>query len=557
MAAMRRRDFLGLSGGTLALGLLRAPRLCAQAAVPGPVVETARGRLRGLGRNGLVSFKGIRYGASTAGVNRFQPPVTPQPWTGVLEAFEYGPRAWQPARPMIPEVGDALTGSGPMDEDCLRLNVWTPVADRRRRPVMVWFHGGGQRTGSGNSIFYDGSELARKHDVVVVTLTHRLNALGYLWLAGLPGVSERFSKTVNLPLADLVLALEWVRDNIEQFGGDPGNVTIFGQSGGGGKVAMLTALPAAQGLFHRAIIMSTLADTAITGLEPARATAAAELLLARLGLKPNDADALMTLPAAQIIAALTAGGSAGGQGGQTTAGDISLRFVPVVDGRTLPAHPFEPAASEVSATVPMLVGSNECEGIPYGNPDDPYWTKEPSDIAELRAHVKRVTQIGDVEADRLIALYRSHRPTESLSDIAAVIAGDASVLRLAGHLIAQRKAAQGKAPVFLYSFTWRSPVRNGKLRSMHGMELPFVFDHPDAISFMTGTGADRYPLATAMSEAWVSFARTGNPSHAGIPAWTPFTPATWPTMVFGGRIALLNDPHGEERRAMNAALGRV
>jgi para-nitrobenzyl esterase len=442
-----------------------------------------------------------------------------------------------------------------MDEDCLRVNVWTPAIDRGRRPVMVWFHGGGQRTGSGNSIFYDGSALARKHDVVVVTLTHRLNALGYLWLAGLPGVSERFSRTANLPLADLVLALEWVRDNIAQFGGDPTNVTIFGQSGGGGKVAMLTAFPAAKGLFHRAIIMSTLADTAVTGLAPARAVEAAELLLARLGVKASQAEKLLQMPAEQIVAALTAGGRAGGQGGQTAAGDISLRFVPVVDGRTLPAHPFEPAASELSATIPLIIGSNECEGIPYANPDDPYWKREPATAAELRAEVKRIVPVNDADADRLIDLYRSHRPSESLGDIAAVMAGDASQLRHAAHLIARRKHDQGNAPVFLYTFTWRSPVRQGKVRSMHCTELPFVFDHPDAISFMTGTGADRHALATAMSEAWVSFARTGNPNHAGIPSWVPYEPTRWPTMVFGSQVALRNDPHGEERRAIEAARG--
>ena len=543
---MRRRDFLGLGGSSVLLStLLRDFPVEAQSAAPGPVVETAAGRLRGLAASSVVSFKGIRYGASTAGANRFQPPQKPQPWTGIANAFEYGPRAWQPFRPMIPEIGDALTGSGPMDEDCLRLNVWTPAADRGRRPVMVWFHGGGQRTGSGNSIFYDGTELARKHDVVVVTLTHRLNALGYLWLAGVPGTSQRFSQTMNLPLADLVLALEWVRDNIGQFGGNPGNVTIFGQSGGGGKVAMLTALPSAKGLFHRAIIMSTLGDTAITGLEPARAVEAAELLLGRLGLKASDADTLMTLPAERIVSALT-GNATSGQA------DISLRFVPVVDGQTLPAHPFEPNASDISATVPLMVGSNECEGVPYGNPDDPYWTREPANTSELRAQVKRVVSANDEEADALIALYRSQRPMESLADIAAVIAGDASALRSAAHVIAQRKFAQGKAPVFLYSFTWRSPVRGGKLRAMHGMELPFVFDHPDAISFMTGSGADRYALASAMSRAWVSFARTGNPG----PAWPAFNPATWPTMVFGPRVALVNDPHGEERKAIDALRSR-
>ena len=244
---------------------------------------------------------------------------------------------------------------------------------------MVWFHGGGQRTGSGNSIFYDGTELARKHDVVVITLTHRLNALGYLWLAGLPGMSERFSRTANLPLADLVLALEWVRDNVERFGGNPGNVTIFGQSGGGGKVAMLTAFPAAKGLFHRAIIMSTLADTAVTGLEPARAVEAAEMLLGASRREGLDATSccrcLPTMCGAERMA-VARGGQGGGRDGR-----LSLRFVPVVDGRTLPAHPFEPAASDLSATVPLMVGSNECEGIPYGNPDDPYWTSEPADVS--------------------------------------------------------------------------------------------------------------------------------------------------------------------------------
>jgi para-nitrobenzyl esterase len=541
---MRRRDFLHLTAWSLAL----AP----QTVRPGPIVATTTGRLRGLAAGDVVSFKGVHYGASTAGANRFQPPTKPQGRTGVVDAFEYGPRAWQQARPMIPEIGDALTGSGPMGEDCLRLNVWTPATGRGNRPVMVWFHGGGQRTGSGNSIFYDGTALARNHDVVVITITHRLNALGYLWLAGLPGVSERFSRTANLPLADLVLALEWVRDNVERFGGNPRNVTIFGQSGGGGKVAMLTAFPAAKGLFHRAIIMSTLADTAVSGMEQTRAREAADLLLARLGVKTTNADALVTMPAERIVTAMTTG--AGGTAG--AGGDLSLRFVPVVDGRTLPSHPFDPVASEISATVPMIVGSNECEGIPYGNPDDPYWTTEPATVAELRDHVKRIVPMSDADVDRLIALYRSQRPTETPGDIAAVIAGDASSLRHAAHVIAQRKFSQGRAPVYLYSFTWRSPVRSGKLRSMHCMELPFVFDHPDAMSFMIGKDATRAPLAAAMSEAWVSFARTGNPSHPGIPSWTPYNPAGWPTMVFGRSVELVADPHGDERRAIESAARR-
>jgi para-nitrobenzyl esterase len=457
---------------------------------------------------------------------------------------------------MIPEIGDALIGQGPMDEDCLRLDIWTPRVERgARRPVMVWLHGGGFRTGSGNATFYNGRELARKHDVVVVTITHRLHALGNLYLAGLPGTGERFARTSNLGILDLVAALEWVRDNINAFGGNPQAVTIFGQSGGGGKVAMLTATPAAKNLFHRAIIMSTLADTAITGLEPPRAIEAAELLLSRLGVKPADADQLQKMPVGQIVEALTAGaGRAGGQAGVAgPAGDISLRYTPVVDGRTIPSHPFEPVASDISAAIPIMCGSNETEGVPYGAPDDPYWTTEATDEASLREQVKRIVRVDDAAASRLIALYKSHRRQDTWADLAAVMAGDNSPLRLSAYTIAERKFAQGSAPVFLYYFNWRSPVREGRLRSMHCMELPFVFDHVDDMKYMTGTGRERYALAQAMSEAWVSFARNGNPSHAGLPKWPPFDPGKRPTMVFNSETKLVDDPFGEERRAMQAA----
>jgi para-nitrobenzyl esterase len=309
---MDRRGFLALSGLSLAASAGDIARLLAQSRsdAPGAVVETTGGRIRGVVDRDAHIFRGVPYGASTAGANRFQPARKPEPWSGIRNSSGYGPRAHQPFRPMIPEIGDALTGSGPMGEDCLRLNVWTPATGTGRRPVMVWFHGGGQRTGSGNSIFYDGSELARKHDVVVVTTTHRLNAFAYLWLAGVSGTGERFADCANLGLRDLVLALQWVRDNITMFGGDPGNVTIFGQSGGGGKTAMLTGFPAAKGLFHRAIIMSTLAETAITGLAPERAVEAAELFLSRVGVTPADAGRLLTMPADRIVEALTNGGSA-------------------------------------------------------------------------------------------------------------------------------------------------------------------------------------------------------------------------------------------------------
>ena len=540
---MNRRVFLTLSGACAGAGLplARYASLLAQtrAERPGPVVTTAGGRVRGVLDGAVRIFRGVPYGASTAGANRFQPPRAAAAWTGVRDAGSYGLRAFQPLRPMIPEIGDALTGSGPMSEDCLRLNVFTPGTNGRR-PVMVWFHGGGQRTGSGNSIFYDGRELARQHDVVVVTTTHRLNAFAYLWLAGLSGTGSLFADCVNLGLRDLVLALEWVRDNIARFGGDAGNVTIFGQSGGGGKTAMLTAFPAARGLFHRAIIMSTLAETAVSGLRPDRATEAAELLLRRLDVQPAQAARLLAMPAERVIDALSRGP------------DLSLRFVPVVDGATLPADPFSPA-SPLSATVPILTGSNECEGIPYGNPDDPYWRSEPEHDAALRARLQQLVPMSDADATSLVAIYRSHRAGQTAADLAAVIAGDVSDLRSAAFAIAEAKHAQGRAPVYLYRFNWRSPLRGGRLRSMHGMELPFVFAHPDAIGFLTGMGADRYPLARDMSAAWVAFARTGNPNHGGIPQWDAWTPARWTTMVFDQATTAVDDPWGEERRAIARA----
>ena len=247
----------------------------------------------------MNAFKGVPYGAPADGARRFMPPAKPEPWAGVREALSNWVRgARSPFRPMVPEMGDALISNGPMREDCLTLNLWTPelnpsLSKTTKRPVMVWFHGGGMRTGGANSILYDGAELARKHDVVVVGVNHRINAFGFLYLAEIGG--EKYAHSSNVGALDLIAALEWVRDNARTFGGDPGNVTIFGQSGGGGKVSTLQAMPAAKGLFHRMIVQSTISDTALWGQPRADATRWAELVLSRVGLNANQLDQLQAM----------------------------------------------------------------------------------------------------------------------------------------------------------------------------------------------------------------------------------------------------------------------
>jgi para-nitrobenzyl esterase len=546
---MHRRTFVSTTTGALA-ALVLPSRLSGQAGGD-TIGRTTVGRIRGVLRDGVHVFKGVPYAAPPVGEARFLPPRPLRPWSGTLDCVGFGPRAPQPPRPMIPEMGDALTGSGATGEDCLRLNLWTPSLQggRAERPVIVYIHGGGLRSGSANSIFYDGWALAKKHGAVVVAVNHRLNVLGYLYLAELAG--ERYASG-NVGHLDLVAALQWVRDNIAAFGGNPGAVTLVGQSGGASKAAALMAMPAAVGLFHRAAIMSTLIESGVRSMEKGQATAAAERFLQRLGLTAKQVDRLHRLPVDQLMAALTgASGVAGGtRPDDAPTDDISTRFSAVVDGVTLPAHQFDPVAPSISADVPIICGSNETEGVPYADLKDPFWQGEITTDAALRTRVREVLRVTDTEADAVIALYRKHRPSDSHGDLALIIAADNSPTRQSSYLFAERKTALGRAPAYMYYFQWRSPVRGGKLRTMHSMELPFLFDHVDDVRFMTGEGAERAAIARRMAGAFVGFARMGRPAAEGLPEWRPFDPSTRATMVFGTDTRLVNDPYGEERRTL-------
>jgi para-nitrobenzyl esterase len=522
---MERRDFLQYSAIS-GLGLLIDARrvLGETARTPGATVETSAGRVRGYLDNSVQVFKGVPYGASTAGANRFMAPKRPAPWTGVKDAFEFGPRAIAP-------VGGEPAEMLPVDprekqgEDCLVLNIWTP-ATSGRRPVMVWFHGGGYSSGSASYTIYDGRELARKHDVVAIGVNHRLNVFGYLYLAEYGG---RWAQASNAGILDGVRALEWIRNNIARFGGDPNKVTIFGQSGGGGKVSTLMAMPAAKGLFHRAIAES---GAAVTAISKAAAIKTTEQLLQRLNVSRDRLDALQTLPTEKLLSSI--------QG---------LNFGPVVDGRTLTHDPFAPGAPPESASVPFLTGTTATE-VTFFTPSTQLG---PIDDATLRSRVKDLLKVDEAKTAEVIALYRKNQPGRDNTDIFLRISTDTSFFRSGVETQAERKSAQRGAPVFVYRFEYYSPVSDGKLRAMHCMEIPFVFDNLEAGKVYTGMSDAAQRVADEMSAAWVAFAKSGDPSHAAIPKWTPWNAAQRATMVFGaGPAKLVNDPGKDERLALKA-----
>ena len=519
----RRRLLLavGLGAGVTLAGAL--PR--AYAAAPATVVaSTGHGRVRGVSEQGVHTFKGIRYGADTA-ATRFQPPSPPAPWRGVADALAYGASA--------PQRG----AEGPGSEDCLFLNVWTPALDgAARRPVLVYFHGGGYDNGSGSDRLYDGTRLCRRGDVVVVTVNHRLNAFGYLYL-GLLG-DTRHAASGNAGQLDLVLALQWVRDNIGRFGGDPGNVTVFGQSGGGAKIATLMAMPAARGLFHKAWTMS---GQQVTAAGPRAATQRAQLFLQALDIDPVDTTAmerLHALPVAKILAAT-------GTRDPSRVEDTRLYFGPVMDGQVLPRHPFWPDAPAQSAAIPMVIGNTRDETRAFLGNDPKNFTLG---WDELPARLQKA-QFVDIRADLVVAQYRRLYPRYTPSEVffAATTAGR-SWRGAVEELEARARQQPGVAPTWAYQLDWASPLEGGRLRAFHTLDIPLVFDNIGQPGSRTGDGADAQAMADAMSEALLALARHGDPNHRGIARWEPYSSARRQTLLFDVPPSLADDPRGGERR---------
>jgi para-nitrobenzyl esterase len=499
------------------------------------VAPTSLGNVRGSLVEGVKVFKGVPYGASTSGANRFRPPVKPTPWTGVRDALLYGPTAPQTAD----NSGTTAAGSPlQQSEDCLVLNVFTPgLSDGRKRPVMVWLHGGGFSSGSGSGRILDGTSLAHTHDIVVVTLNHRLNVFGYTHLGDAMGGD--FAASSSVGLLDIVAALEWVRDNIAAFGGDPHLVTIFGQSGGGRKVATLMAMPSAQGLFHRAIIESGAVLRLTTHDDAVKQT---DLLLAELGLKRGQLRELQNVPMERLLAA-----DAAVQKKITLLEPGMTASTPMVDGKVIPAHPWDPKGPALSATIPLLIGYAHTEETFYDRP-----TPEKLKIDEAGLRERAAKRLGG-DPTRVIEAFREANPQATPWDLWILIATDHPRGTYSREL-AKRKADQHGAPVFGYRFDWETPEGGGHMRSPHTIEIQFVFNNIKIAGPLISKLPGAYALADKTSAAWVAFARTGDPNTSKLPKWPAYTAASRDTMLFNNDCRVIRDPERGPRLAMEQVL---
>ncbi len=526
-----------LFAATILVGSTIATAPAALADAPGatPVVETEAGKVQGLEDDGVDAYLGIRYASPPVGDLRFQPPIPADEWQGIADATGHGAPCMQlytPSGPNTTELTRQIQGIFPTgteekidNEDCLFLNVWTPDASSGSRPVMVWFHGGGYAYGSGSWPAYDGRNLAEKGDVVVVTVNHRLNAFGYLNLAEAFG--DEFDASGNVGNLDLVRSLEWVRDNIANFGGDPNNVTIMGESGGGSKVSHLMAMPLADGLFHKAIVQS---GPGVTSGKPEEAAEYAAKILEAAGIE--TVEQLQAYPAEDLLLAVrraTPAGSGFGRGPS---------LGPIADGTILPRDPFLPAAPEQSRDVPLMIGYNKDEMTLF-LASQPWFGR--IDDAQLDG---MAAMMGD-GAKEAVAAYRAMYPDYSPTHIASAAMGGRFVRGT--YILADQQSRTAEAPVYVYRLTWETPVAGGLLKSPHTLDIPLMFDNAEESAALVGTGEDAATMAEMMSDAWIAFAKTGTPSSALLPEWTPYTADSRMVMELDVEPRMVDDPEASIR----------
>jgi len=507
------------------------------------VAETADGRVRGYNLRGINYFLGIPYGADTSGANRFLPPRKPEPWAEVYPALWWGQSAPQDmedryANP-IASFRDHWNYYD-VNEDCLRVNVFTPaIGDGKKRPVLVWLHGGGFTNGNGiEQDGYNGENLARVGDIVFCSINHRLGPLGFCNLAGVGG--DRFAASGNVGMLDIVAALEWVRDNIAGFGGDPGNVTIVGQSGGGAKVTTLTAMPRAKGLFHKAVVLS---GASLRMGEKSESEKLGRYVLEEAGLTAARIDELQRLPWQQYYAHAT---KALERLRQERGGARGLRrgFNPVVDGEVLPQDPYYPAAAPTAAGVPMMISSTFHE-------ISPGFAAPGSDDISLEEVAKRVADRAGFRAgygDRAAAVVEAYArafPDKKPVEIWALV----SSTRQSTVALADAKSSQ-PAPVYVAWFGWRPPLFGGRMGAFHCLDICFWFHNTDLMLSHTGGGARPRRLATKMAGSLLRFMKDGDPNGAGLPHWPAYTSGNGETMVLDDVPEVRNDPDREARKAL-------
>ncbi|MGD2132002.1 MAG: carboxylesterase family protein [Maricaulaceae bacterium] len=488
------------------------------------VVETTEGRYQGLQLDGVHVFKGMRYGASTAGRGRFMPPQSAPRFAGVREAFEYGDQT--------PQARGSLAADTAMSEDCLRINVWTPELRRGRRPVLLWFHGGGFEAGSGSSALYDGAHMALRGDVVVCTINHRLNVFGFCDLS--EHLGEDFAQSGNVGYLDLVASMRWVRENIAEFGGDPNNVMIYGQSGGGRKVSVCFAGKPSAGLFAKGVVQS---GSHLRVQTPEQSHALTNSLLAELGIDPANARALQDVPQETLSEVQ-----------RRVIGAAGYRFEPNLDGINFEAHPFIPNAPRQTAQVPMMLGTTRTELSNQLGHDPEIYTIDEAGLKERLARF-----FPPEEVDEAVDVFQQSNPNASPTEIFFLLTSWRSYI-LNATLMAESRAELNGAnnPTWMYQVTWRSPAEGGRRYSQHTLDLPFMFDNVDRAERLTGPETDETrAMADAMANAWISFARNGDPNHDGIPQWPTYDLASRSVMHFEVPATVVEDPFRSEREYMN------
>ncbi len=501
----------------------------------GELVETATGIVRGKNEGDVCAFKGIPYGADTSGDGRFRRALPPEPWRGVRECFDYGPSCPQVTYeqmlgiPFMPEAESLMGVLGyerVTSEGCLALNVWTPSLDETARlPVLVWLHGGGWGIGSASAPLYDFSNLCRNHGVVTVGINHRLGILGFLDLSQL---DERFADSGNVGMLDVITALRWVKEHISAFGGDPGNVTVFGESGGGAKTSTLLAMPEGRGLFHKAFVMSGVMLEAQT---PEVASNKTTKVLGCLGVD-SDWEKLQAVKVGHLIAAAVALPG--------TAGSILKRgeaFSPVI-GPSLPGHPHDLIRTGNAREVATVIGCTTDEMLAFMFLDPDLWTLGIDNV------VQRLQPVLGDEASKVVSAYQAIRSDDSPSSLLIAISTDAK-FRIPHIRIAEAKVEAGGAPAYMYAFAWGQPDPSGTIRSPHGMDMPYFFDNIEKAPVAAGPHAE--PLVKTMSGSLAALARTGNPNHEALPSWPAYTLDRRTTLCFDVAPAVEDDPRGAER----------